>query len=99
MFGYKNEYFKKNTLFMLFKTCVFLQLTYQPPYALNKIHSNASTDSTCFGIGMPSSGSYLEERSTPRPSRYVIALAGMIKILKYQNYKTDEVNKHIITML
>jgi hypothetical protein len=51
---------------MLFIQCIFLQLLiHQPTYAFNKIHSEAST---CFDTGVPSSGSYSEQRST-RPAR------------------------------
>ena len=68
---------------MLFIQCIFLQLLiHQPTYAFNKIHSEAST---CFDTGVPSSGSYSEQRST-RPARlprYCVALIEMIGILTF----------------
>jgi len=58
---------------------------YQPTCVLNKIQFMTGIElPTCFGIGLPSSRSLLEQRnmSPTCKTRYCTAITGMIKILK-----------------
>ena len=58
--------------FVLRITCIFFKLIHQPTNALNKIQFMTSIRTTCFGTGLPSSGSLSDQRNTipTRQSRY-----------------------------
>ena len=60
--------------FMLRIPCISLELIHQPTGALNKIQFMTSIRTTCFGTGLPSSGSLSDQRNTipTRQSRYAL---------------------------